>query len=150
MSDTTNAEILTPCAACKMQRRKCSENCVLAPYFPPDNPDKFAIVHGVFGTSNVIKLLKVTDIPTHRRADAVNSIVYEATERQRDPIHGCTGIICQLQQQVSELQSQLQAAREELVSMTLQQTYLLTINDEENDLRWDALDPLQAWEPLWK
>jgi hypothetical protein len=32
---------------------------VFAPYFPAEEPHKFAIVHKVFGGSNVFKLLQV-------------------------------------------------------------------------------------------
>lgn len=49
----------SPCAACKLLRRKCTQGCVFAPYFPPGEPHKFANVHKVFGASNVSKLLQV-------------------------------------------------------------------------------------------
>lgn len=50
---------LSPCAACKTLRRRCAERCVLAPYFPPTEPLKFAVAHRVFGASNIVKLLQV-------------------------------------------------------------------------------------------
>lgn len=49
----------SPCAACKLLRRKCGHDCVFAPYFPADEPQKFANVHKVFGASNVNKMLQV-------------------------------------------------------------------------------------------
>lgn len=51
--------VLSPCAACKILRRRCAEKCVLAPYFPPTDPAKFTIAHRVFGASNIIKFLQV-------------------------------------------------------------------------------------------
>lgn len=48
-----------PCAACRMLRRKCETSCLLAPYFPGDEVEKFAGVHKVFGASNVIKMIQV-------------------------------------------------------------------------------------------
>ncbi|KAG0620931.1 hypothetical protein M758_4G255800 [Ceratodon purpureus] len=33
------------CAACRVLRRKCTAQCLFAPYFPPDQPQKFAHVH---------------------------------------------------------------------------------------------------------
>lgn len=48
-----------PCAACKMLRRRCDGKCILAPYFPSDEIEKFAGVHKVFGASNVIKMIQV-------------------------------------------------------------------------------------------
>lgn len=50
-----------PCAACRTLHRKCSPDCLLAPYFPADEPEKFASVHKVFGASNVIKMLQVSE-----------------------------------------------------------------------------------------
>lgn len=50
---------ISPCAACKLLRRRCAKECVFAPYFPSDDPLKFATVHRVFGASNVNKMLKV-------------------------------------------------------------------------------------------
>ncbi|KAH9331229.1 hypothetical protein KI387_003337, partial [Taxus chinensis] len=116
MEDKTReaSVIAYPCAACKFQRRKCGENCLLAPYFPPHDPHKFCIAHRVFGASNVLKILR--DIPVESRKDAVTSMVYEAGARVQDPVYGCTGEVCRLQQQVSSLQSQLAATQEELVN----------------------------------
>ena len=51
--------VLSPCAACKILRRRCVDKCILAPYFPPTHPLKFTIAHRVFGASNIIKLLQV-------------------------------------------------------------------------------------------
>lgn len=50
---------VTPCAACKLLRRKCAEECPFSPYFSPHEPQKFAAVHKVFGASNVSKMLMV-------------------------------------------------------------------------------------------
>jgi len=49
----------SPCAACKLLRRRCAQDCLFAPYFPADEPHKFANVHKVFGASNVNKMLQV-------------------------------------------------------------------------------------------
>ncbi|XP_057735909.1 LOB domain-containing protein 1-like [Arachis stenosperma] len=117
--------VVSPCAACKILRRRCVEKCVLAPYFPPTDPLKFTIAHRVFGASNIIKFLQ--ELPESQRADAVSSMVYEANARIRDPVYGCAGAICQLQKQVSELQAQLAKAQAELVNMHCQQTNLVAL-----------------------
>ncbi|KAI3748879.1 hypothetical protein L6452_12288 [Arctium lappa] len=103
----------SPCASCKLLRRRCAKDCVFAPYFPSDDPHKFAIVHKVFGASNVSKMLQ--ELPFHQRADAVSSLVYEATARMRDPVYGCVGAISYLQNQVSQLQIQLAMAQAEIL-----------------------------------
>ncbi|KAK3163999.1 hypothetical protein QOZ80_1AG0011240 [Eleusine coracana subsp. coracana] len=102
-----------PCAACKFLRRKCLPGCVFAPYFPPEEPQKFANVHKVFGASNVTKLLN--ELLPHQREDAVSSLAYEAEARVKDPVYGCVGAISVLQRQVHRLQKELDAAHAELL-----------------------------------
>ncbi|GMI74296.1 LOB domain-containing protein 11 [Hibiscus trionum] len=115
--------VISPCAACKILRRRCADKCVLAPYFPPTEPAKFTIAHRVFGASNIIKFLQ--ELPESQRADAVSSMVYEASARIRDPVYGCAGAICQLQKQVNDLQAQLAKAQAEVVNLQLQQADLV-------------------------
>lgn len=104
----------SPCAACKIQRRKCTQDCVFAPYFPPDQPQKFANVHKVFGASNVSKLLQ--ELSAEHREDAVNSLAYEAEARLRDPVYGCVGLISILQHRLKQVQSDLLNAKKELAT----------------------------------
>lgn len=66
-------------------------------------------------------------MPESQRADAVSSMVYEASARIRDPIYGCAGAICQLQKQVNDLQTQLAKAQAELVNMQFQQANLVAL-----------------------
>ncbi|XP_021769244.1 LOB domain-containing protein 12-like [Chenopodium quinoa] len=108
----------SPCASCKLLRRRCAKDCIFAPYFPSDDPHKFAIVHKVFGASNVSKMLQ--ELPMHQRADAVSSLVYEANARMRDPVYGCVGAISFLQNQVSQLQMQLAVAQAEILCIQMQ------------------------------
>lgn len=61
-----NLNTVTPCAACKLLRRRCAEECPFSPYFSPHEPQKFAAVHKVFGASNVSKMLMVIT-PYHLR-----------------------------------------------------------------------------------
>ncbi|KAI3449922.1 hypothetical protein Pfo_006587 [Paulownia fortunei] len=119
----------SPCAACKLLRRRCAEDCVFAPYFPADEPHKFASVHKVFGASNVNKMLQ--ELPEHQRGDAVSSMVYEANARVRDPVYGCVGAISSLQQQIDVLQTQLALAQAEVVHMRMRQFSSIT-NSPEN------------------
>ncbi|KAL3626783.1 hypothetical protein CASFOL_029355 [Castilleja foliolosa] len=104
----------SPCAACKCLRRKCTQECVFAPYFPPDNPQKFTNVHKVFGASNVAKL--INELNAGQREDAVNSLAYEAEYRLRDPVYGCVGLISMLQQRLKQVQHDLEAAKKELAA----------------------------------
>ncbi|ERN04956.1 hypothetical protein AMTRI_Chr08g206170 [Amborella trichopoda] len=118
-------QVATPCAACKILRRRCAERCILAPYFPPTQPLKFTTAHRVFGASNIIKFLQ--ELPEAQRADAVSSMVYEANARIRDPVYGSAGAIFQLQKQVSELQTQLATAQAQVVNLQSQQANLVAI-----------------------
>ncbi|KAI3695887.1 hypothetical protein L1987_78890 [Smallanthus sonchifolius] len=134
--------VISPCAACKILRRRCIEKCMLAPYFPPTDPHKFTIAHRVFGASNIIKLLQ--ELPEARRADAVSSIVYEANARLRDPVYGCAGTICQLQKQVNELQAELAKAQAERVNLQCRHSNILTLIR----MQMEKLSPPQLSPPL--
>lgn len=124
-SSPPQSVVISPCAACKILRRRCVEKCVLAPYFPPHDPLKFTTAHRVFGASNIIKFLQ--ELPEEQRADAVSSMVYEANARLRDPVYGCAGAICQLQKQVNQLQEQLAKAQAEMVNMQCQHSNLMAL-----------------------
>ncbi|XP_004500020.1 uncharacterized protein [Cicer arietinum] len=104
----------SPCAACKFLRQKCTQECYFAPYFSPDNPQRFASVHRVFGASKVAKLLK--ELHAEDREDAVKSLAYEAESRIRDPVYGCVGFISVLQQRLKEIRNELQIAKKELLN----------------------------------
>ncbi|KAK8611779.1 hypothetical protein V6N13_131821 [Hibiscus sabdariffa] len=110
---STSSSTGTPCGACKFLRRKCTPDCVFAPYFCSEQgPENFAAIHKVFGASNVSKLL--LRIPAHHRSKAVVTVAYEAQARIRDPVHGCVAHILTLQQQVESLQAQLMQAKAQL------------------------------------
>ncbi|CAL1405283.1 unnamed protein product [Linum trigynum] len=112
-NSSSSSSYNSPCAACKFLRRKCMPGCIFAPYFPPEEPHKFANVHKIFGASNVTKLLN--ELLPHQREDAVNSLAYEAEARVRDPVYGCVGAITFLQRQVHRLQKDLDAANADLI-----------------------------------
>ncbi|KAK4285296.1 hypothetical protein QN277_002013 [Acacia crassicarpa] len=74
------------CAACKHLRRRCHENCVLAPYFPGNKIEEFQAVQTVFGVSNLIKLVK--RVRKEHRKTVVESLIWEAKCRLEDPVLG--------------------------------------------------------------
>jgi hypothetical protein len=69
----------------------------------------------------------VQELPEEHRADAVSSMVYEASARIRDPVYGCAGAICQLQSQVNDLKAQLARAHAELAGSRAQHAHLLAL-----------------------
>ncbi|CAI8598762.1 unnamed protein product [Vicia faba] len=121
---------ITPCAACKLLRRRCAQECPFSPYFSPHEPQKFASVHKVFGASNVSKMLM--EVAECSRADAANSLVYEANVRLRDPVYGCMGAISALQQQVQSLQSELNVLRGEILKYKLREAANINMNNMNN------------------
>ncbi|XP_024639912.1 LOB domain-containing protein 16 isoform X2 [Medicago truncatula] len=110
-----------PCGACKFLRRKCTSECIFAPYFCcEEGPARFAAIHKVFGAGNVSKML--LNLPVHDRHDAVVAIAYEAQARIIDPVYGCVSHIFALQQQVASLQAQLmQVKAQQIISQSLEE-----------------------------
>jgi hypothetical protein len=87
------------CGTCKLLKRKCTSECIFAPYFGTDQGEaSFAVVHNVFGASNVSKLL--SNVSTNHHHEAVATISYEAQVRLSDPVYGCVSGILSLLQQV--------------------------------------------------
>lgn len=167
-----------PCAACRMLRRRCSDSCLLAPYFPAEETDNFIQVHKVFGASNIIKTLQVCIwfvqtcvtktfkffffffavdyqispfielsltwlerwqmLDESSREDAVKSMVYEAKARLRDPVYGCTRVICFLQKHVKDLEAQLEMTKEQFVESQAQRDQLLEIFMDANRFKSTA------------
>lgn len=137
----------SPCAACKFLRRKCTQECVFAPYFPPDQPQKFANVHRVYGASNVAKLLN--ELNTVHREDAVTSLAYEAEARLRDPIYGCVGFISVLQNRLRQVQNDLYTAKKELSAYIGPQAMMIPmIQPQQHHPAADAALPYNMQVPM--
>ncbi|XP_021820755.1 LOB domain-containing protein 24-like [Prunus avium] len=103
------------CAGCKYLRRRCPSDCILSPYFPSSDPQRFASVHRIYGASNVAKMLQ--ELMPHLRAQAAETLRYEAQCRIQDPISGCVGVISQLHQQIQDTECQLAKTRAEVALM---------------------------------
>ncbi|GLJ40366.1 hypothetical protein SUGI_0830560 [Cryptomeria japonica] len=110
--------IVYPCAACKFHHKKCGEKCELAAYFPPSDYENFKLVHKIFGTSYIKKILK--DVPIESRGDAVKSMVYEARARDIDRL--LRDRIVQLESQLAELLNAKASLSLSLPTVTLHQS----------------------------
>ena len=97
------------CAACKYQRRRCSKDCALAPYFPADQPKMFQNAHRLFGVCNIMKILK--QVHPSQKDETMTSIIYESNMRSRFPVHGCCGVIWQLHYQIQQVAEELRLVR---------------------------------------
>ncbi|KAG2238504.1 hypothetical protein Bca52824_092232 [Brassica carinata] len=94
------------CAACEFMTGPCTlgngNACVMAPYFPSTEPEKFDRVNKVFGVVNVYKILSRLEEPWQRQY-AVNALCYEAEARIHDPIHGYLGVLPKTLDNISHL-----------------------------------------------
>ncbi|XVE64160.1 hypothetical protein DITRI_Ditri07aG0079800 [Diplodiscus trichospermus] len=133
------------CAACRYLRRRCPPDCIFSPYFPPNNPQRFASIHKIYGASNVAKLL--LRLPTHLRAEAADSLNFEAQRRIEDPVYGCVGLIFLLQQHIQNAESQLAKTQAEIAVMKSQaqhsQTSQFEAESDFNNLLHQQLDTVE-------
>lgn len=104
----------TACAACKYQRRRCTADCELAPYFPQDRAHSFRNAHRLFGVNNMLKTLKRAGTDPDRRAEAMKCVVYESQAWEVCPDSGCVPVILALQKEIQETEHQLRRVRAEL------------------------------------
>ncbi|KAL1821617.1 hypothetical protein ACET3Z_016486 [Daucus carota] len=102
------------CASCRHQRKKCTEKCTLAPFFPVDKNREFQAVHKVFGVSNVTKILKRLNLDDRKRA--ADSLVWEAFSRQKDPILGPFGEYRRVIEELNWYKNEYQAYKSSLTA----------------------------------
>ncbi|KAK9073196.1 hypothetical protein SSX86_007520 [Deinandra increscens subsp. villosa] len=100
------------CAACKYQRKRCTPECALAPHFRPEQTEIFKNAHKLFGVRNILRILEQVD-PALKN-EAMRSIIYQANMRDRSPVHGCLGVIYQLQYQIRQAEKELYAVFSQL------------------------------------
>ncbi|CAL1374456.1 unnamed protein product [Linum trigynum] len=117
------------CAGCKYLRRRCPKDCLLAPYFPPNNPLRFESVHKIFGASNVAKLLQ--QVAEDRRAEAADCMVYEASSRVSNPVYGCAGMIYQLQEEIVKVQLEIQNVKGKIALHNAQQSFSSVLQQQQ-------------------
>ncbi|KAM7471828.1 hypothetical protein LguiA_010011 [Lonicera macranthoides] len=122
------------CAACKYQRRKCTPDCILAPYFPHDRHRQFLNAHKLFGVSNITKIIRDLDQPD--KDEAMRTIIFQADVRAADPVGGCCRIICELQRQIEFHQAELDIVLHQLAfcraQAAAQSQLLLVPTDPDN------------------
>ncbi|KAL3513226.1 hypothetical protein ACH5RR_025943 [Cinchona calisaya] len=123
------------CAACKYQRRRCTADCPLAPYFPADQPKMFQNAHRLFGVSNILKILKQLD--PSQKVVAMKSIIYQSNIRDKYPVYGCLGTIQYLCYEIQLAEEQLQAIHDQLAFYRQHQPQDLSVAPV------DSLSPLQ-------
>jgi len=93
------------CAACKYQRRRCTPDCPLAPYFPANKPEMFRNAHRLFGVRNIVRILE--QLRDDQKDEAMKSIIFESDMRERFPVFGCSLVLWQLMDQVKLCQQEL-------------------------------------------
>ncbi|KAL1531778.1 LOB domain-containing protein 27-like [Salvia divinorum] len=132
------------CAACKYQRRRCTPECLLAPFFPADEPKMFQNVHRLFGVKNIQNLLKELGHDLNQKATAMKSIKYHAAMRNKHPVWGCMVEIHQLNCQIQLAEEELQAVLHQLAFYKQQHENQLssrTADDYISDLQLGMAPP---------
>ncbi|OAE30515.1 hypothetical protein AXG93_2564s1010 [Marchantia polymorpha subsp. ruderalis] len=99
------------CAACKFQRRKCTVDCLLAPWFPPHQPRRFANAHRLFGVAHILRLIQENK---NSVGDLMKSVCFESDARERDPVHGVYGILRRLKREADILEEHRSTLAEKL------------------------------------
>ncbi|OVA03994.1 hypothetical protein BVC80_695g2 [Macleaya cordata] len=102
----TSSHTSSACAACKYQRKKCSSDCLLAPYFPPTHQTQFLNAHKLFGVSNLLKIIRSLNDPIEKQ-EAMRTMIIQAEYRANDPVGGCYRLICDLQRKIKLHEAEL-------------------------------------------
>ncbi|GLT77872.1 hypothetical protein SLA2020_494270 [Shorea laevis] len=118
------------CVLCKKQRRRCSPDCIFAPYFPPSRKMQFHNVHKLFGVHNLTKM--ITDLDQSQRDEAMKCIIYEANMRALDPVGGCCAIVRHLSHSILENQTQLNRIRHQLAKISEEPQFFHLLQQDVN------------------
>ncbi|XP_051133144.1 LOB domain-containing protein 27-like [Andrographis paniculata] len=129
------------CAACKYQRRRCTPKCLLAPFFPADQPKMFRNVHRLFGVKNIQNLLKDLS-PDHKAmAMAIKSIKFHANMRDKYPVLGCLVEIRHLTYQIQMVEEELQAVLHQIAYFRQQSQTAAGTDDYLSELQLGMAPP---------
>ncbi|KAK4380241.1 hypothetical protein RND71_002103 [Anisodus tanguticus] len=97
----------------------------------------------------------LSELPETQRADAVNSLVYEANARIRDPIYGSAGVITNLHEQMTKLQAEVSLAQAEISNLQCQNSNLMAlISKQHSPFQDSTLLPYDdhgatSWDSFW-
>ncbi|KAK4396913.1 LOB domain-containing protein 27 [Sesamum angolense] len=100
------------CAACKYQRKRCNESCVLGRYFPLDRAEDFENVQRLFGIQNAVKILN--SVAENEREKTVESLILEARMRRENPVHGPVEVEMRLRAEMERVKKELDMVKKEL------------------------------------
>ncbi|KAG8376149.1 hypothetical protein BUALT_Bualt09G0033200 [Buddleja alternifolia] len=100
------------CAACKHQRKRCDQHCVLAKYFPAERAEDFQNVHRLFGVNNVLRILNSVEV--NERDKTAETLILEAKIRRENPVLGPIEIERMLQAEIVKVQKELEIVNKQL------------------------------------
>ncbi|CAH8261351.1 unnamed protein product [Arabidopsis lyrata] len=118
-----------PCALCTTKNKRCPKNCEFAPYFPAEKLGEFESAHKLFGTPNIMKMMRLVSEDENKGMLAslessilienkemlasfessklienqdmlASSILMEGDAWKKDPVRGGFGIIQKLKWQI--------------------------------------------------
>ncbi|KAI3840896.1 hypothetical protein MKX03_025635 [Papaver bracteatum] len=98
------------CGACAHRKKKCSQKCEFAPFFPSNRAEDFQNVSNVFGAAKFIQLIKLAGPKQHLAAE---TLIIEAIARVSNPVLGIAGIAETISQQLEDLTSELTAVNQQ-------------------------------------
>ncbi|EFH59577.1 predicted protein [Arabidopsis lyrata subsp. lyrata] len=88
-----------PCALCTTKNKRCPKNCEFAPYFPAEKLGEFESAHKLFGTPNIMKMMRLVS-EDENKGMLASSILMEGDAWKKDPVRGGFGIIQKLKWQI--------------------------------------------------
>ncbi|WOL03009.1 protein ROOT HAIR DEFECTIVE 3 [Canna indica] len=112
LSNSSQSAVNSACAACRYQRRKCKPDCILAPFFPANNQQKFLNAHRLFGVSNINKI--IANLDPYQRTEAMHTIIFQSDMRAHDPVGGCYHYIRELERQLEHDTAELELVLRQL------------------------------------
>ncbi|KAF8093565.1 hypothetical protein N665_0383s0190 [Sinapis alba] len=104
----TNSKCLA-CCICIEKNKICSKKCEFAAYFPNKLKDEYESATELFGTPNIIRMMKLA--PQDQKPLLASSILEEGVAWTNDKIGGGFGVILKLKLEIRKHEAYLSELR---------------------------------------
>ncbi|CAH8354826.1 unnamed protein product [Eruca vesicaria subsp. sativa] len=101
-----------PCCICMWKTKICNKNCEFAAYFPNEMQGDYASANELFGTPNIIRMMKLA--PQDQKPMLAFSILKEGVAWTNDKIEGGFGVIKNLMREINRLEADLSYLRKNI------------------------------------
>ncbi|GMN53107.1 hypothetical protein TIFTF001_022251 [Ficus carica] len=101
--------ITDPVLSAKAKKKRCSQACKMAPFFPRSKTNEFRCANRLFGSSNIRTM--IGSVKPSEMQTCADSIIIEGRARMLEPVRGCYGLVRLFKAEVDAAERELAAIK---------------------------------------